>query len=230
MVNKNRDRFIGMGTVPLQEVELSIKEVKRIKNDLKFNAIQIGTHVNDKKLADPEFVSFFEEVAKNDIFVFLHPFAYGKQLFMEQYYLTNLIGNPFYTTVAAANLIFSGIFDRFPNLKFGLSHAGGFLPYQIGRWEHGFKVRKEPGVNIKKNPLEYVKNNFYFDIIIHYEPALEYLINTFGAEKVLLGSDYPYDMGEHNPVYRVKKLGLNKSDEDKIMFENAENLLKKQEG
>lgn len=117
--------------------------------------------------------------------ILIHPFAYGKQKFMDKYYLNNFVGNPLYTTLAAAHLIFSGMLDKFPSLRIVLCHGGGFLPYQIGRFDHGFVERKEPKENINKLPSYYYKKNFYFDTVLHSDRALKCLVDLAGSEKVM---------------------------------------------
>ena len=140
---------------------------------------------------------------------------------LQNYYLSNLIGNPLDTTIAAANLIFSGVFEKHPNLKVILAHGGGQLPYIFGRLEHGYNVRPECKDNIHKSPRQFLKN-FYFDIITHSQEALRYLISLVGSDHVLLGTDYPYDMGNHQPVETVSLLsGVKVREKRKIMRDNA---------
>jgi aminocarboxymuconate-semialdehyde decarboxylase len=138
----------------------------------------------------------------------------------------NLIGNLLDTTIAAAHIIFSGVLDRFPGLKIILAHAGGHLPYTCGRLRHGFNVRPECKEFIKKSPLDYVKK-FYFDTIAHDSESLRFLISRVGADHVLIGTDYPYDMGDMDPVRTVEELTELPADQvSKIMGENAVSLFK----
>ncbi|MBA1333614.1 MAG: hypothetical protein HPY66_0007 [Firmicutes bacterium] len=226
VVNRHRGRFVGMATVPLQDIEMAVKELKRVKDELGFSAVEIGSEVNDKKLSDPYFLPFFEEAAKNDMFILIHPQAVGKIKYMEEYYLGTILGHPFYTTIAIANLILSGIFDKLPKLKIGLSHGGGYLPYQLGRLEHGFRVRKETKADIQRSPMSYIKDHVYFDTITHSKEALGFLIKTVGADNVFMGTDYPFDMCEMEPVNMIQELGLSKEEEEKILFGNACELFK----
>lgn len=224
IVNKYKNRFFAIGTVPLQDIETSIDELRRIKNEFGFKAIQIGAEVNGKNISDSEFFPFYQVAEQENIIIIIHPFTYGTQKFMDHYYLSNLAGNPIYTTLAASNLIFSGIFEKLPNLKIVLCHGGGFIPYQMGRLDHGYMVRKESKRNIVKKPSFYLKNNFYFDTVLHNDMALKFLINLFGSKRVMMGSDFPYDMGENNPYENVLKLGLQKEDLENIAGLNASNL------
>ena len=224
-VNKYKD-FIGMATVPLQDVDLAVKELRRVKKELNFNSIEIGSEVNEKNLSDPYFFPFFEEAADNDMFIFIHPLAVGSIPLMEDYDLGPILGHPFCTTAAIANLILSGIFDKIPNLKIGLSHAGGYLPYQLGRLEHGFKVMKKTSKHSKRSPLEYVKENVYFDTITHSKESLELLVKVIGIDNLILGTDYPLYMLEADPVTRIEELGLDQEQRDKVLYKNACQLFK----
>lgn len=224
IVQEHKNRFFPIGTVPLQDVETSIAELKRIKKEYGFKAVQIGTEVNGKSLSDPEFFPFYQVAEQEKIIIIIHPFAPGPQKFMDNYYLINILGNPLFTTLAASNLIFSGLFDMLPNLKMVLLHGGGFVPYQMGRLDHGYMVRKESAENITNKPSFYIKNNFYFDTVLHDDTALKFLINLFGSKRVMMGSDFPYDMGDKEPYKNILKLELNPEDLENIAGLNAANL------
>ena len=217
-----RDRFFGIGTVPLQDTGAAVRELKRISREFGFRSVQIGTEINGKTIAEPELIPFYEVAEEENITILIHPFAYGEQKFMDKYYLNNLIGNPLYTTLAAAHLIFGGILEKFPGLKFVLCHGGGFLPYQIGRFDHGYIERKEPKTNIDKLPSFYYEKNFYFDTVLHNNKALQCLIDLAGSDRVMLGSDYPYDMADHTPYSTVRSLNLSDKDMTKIVYENTQ--------
>jgi aminocarboxymuconate-semialdehyde decarboxylase len=143
---------------------------------------------------------------------------------LRSYYLGNLIGNPLDTTIAAACLVFGGVLDRHPNLKFVLVHGGGFTPYQGARWVHGWKVRPEPKVTLKDSPQAAI-DRFYYDTILHSKPALEALIGLVGASHVFLGSDYPYDMGMLDCVRHVRSLDIAEPDRAAILGDHAAALL-----
>jgi aminocarboxymuconate-semialdehyde decarboxylase len=144
---------------------------------------------------------------------------------MQKYYLVNLIGYPMETSLAIASIIFGGVLEEFPKLKFCFVHAGGGIPYQIGRLRHGYQERSEARTSISRPPSKYM-NLMYFDSITHYPPALKYLIATVGSDKVLMGSDFPYDMGDPHPVSSIRKLMLSSENEKRILGKNAANLLK----
>jgi aminocarboxymuconate-semialdehyde decarboxylase len=191
-------RFLGFGTVMLQDVRGSIRELERVKaNGLA--GIEIGSNVNGRGLDDPALVDFFAAVESNDMPLLIHPHNVAGQERMGQYHLRNLLGFPLDTTMAAAQLIFSGVMDRFPRIRICLGQAGGFLPYIIGRLDSGFQARPECRKNIGRRPSEYL-DRFYFDSIIHSVRSSEFLIQTVGSRQVMLGTDFPFDMNATSPV------------------------------
>ena len=156
--------------------------------------------------------------------MFIHPVEGGGRAELRDYYMWNVIGNPLETTVAAGHLILSGVMDAYPRLKILLAHGGGALPYLHGRLDRGFKRRPEINKVISRAPTEYLKQ-FYFDTITHDSVVLCELVNLVGADHVLLGSDYPFDMGNENPVDLVRAANLGTENEEKILGENAKQLL-----
>ncbi len=220
-------RLAGLGTLPLQNVSRSVKELYRVMTELKLAGVEIASHVNGENLSHARFRPFWEAAEALGAIVFVHP-AYSCQVGTERlgdYYLRNLLGNPMETAVFAANVIFSGLLDDYPRLKIVLAHAGGVLPYLRGRLEHGYQVRPEPKRHISKEPSVYL-GMLYYDIITHYEPTLQYLVGMVGADHVLLGSDYPYDMGYDDPVKVVNDCPwLSKIDREKILGGNAARLM-----
>ena len=219
-------RFLGMATVPLQAPDMALPELDRAINKLGLRGVEILSNINGRDLDSPELMPFFKEVEALDVPIFIHPGQVAGADRMQKYYLGNLVGNPLDTTLAAAHLVFGGVLDRFPDLKICLAHGGGYMPYQRGRWEHGYEVRPEGKAVIRKPPSNYVPL-FYCDTITHFAPALEYLISSMGADHVIMGTDYPYDMGDATPVTTVKSL-KNVSDEDKekILGGNARRIFK----
>jgi aminocarboxymuconate-semialdehyde decarboxylase len=157
-------------------------------------------------------------------FNFIHPVGVAGADRLKSYYLVNLIGNPVDTTIAAASLVFGGVLDRHPTLKVCLAHGGGFVPYQQGRWAHGWKVRPEPQVTLKHSP-ELDLSRFLYDTITHSDASLEFLVKTAGASRVLLGSDYPYDMGIYDGVQRVRALQIPQDQQSLILGGSATALL-----
>ena len=223
LADKYPGKIAGLGMVPLQDVPLAICELERLmKSGLK--GVEIGTHVNGVYPGDERFRLFWEACEALDVFVFIHPAEGGGRAELQNYYMWNVIGNPLETTVAAGHLILSGVMDAYPRLKILLAHGGGTLPYLHGRLDRGFKQRPEINKVISRPPTEYLKM-FYFDTITHDPVVLHNLVDLVGADHVLLGSDYPFDMGNENPADLVRAAGLGAEAEAKILGENASQLL-----
>lgn len=225
-VKEYPENFVGMGTLPLQDIDASLEELERLSTELGMPSIMIGANLEGKYFDGEEFEPLFALAEKLDIFVLFHPYYVGDKAGLEKYYFTNSIGNPLETTITAATLIHGGVVDRHPDLKMGFVHAGGYLPYQRGRFTHSFEVRPEPKEFIDEFPGDYFKN-MYFDTITHYGPALEFLINSEGSDKIFLGSDYPFDMADFEPVKTVEKLeNISQETKEKVLGLNAKKLLK----
>ena len=223
LAKKDGEKVSALGMVPLQDVEMSIKELERImKAGLK--GVEIGTHVNGVYPGDERFRPFWEACESLGAFVFIHPVEGGGRAELRDYYMWNVIGNPMETTVAAGHLILSGVLEAFPKLKIMLAHGGGALPYLHGRLDRGFKQRPEINKLIKQPPTEYLKR-FYFDTITHDATVLKSLVDLVGADHVMLGSDYPFDMGNENPAELIRAANLGGDAEKKILGDNAKGLL-----
>ena len=218
------ERFVFFATLPMQDPEAAFSEVSRAVTQLGARGIYLGTNVRGKELADPSFLPVFERIDALGVPIFLHPLNVIGAQRLTSYYLHNLLGNPFDTAVAAANIIFSGLLDRFPKLNICLPHAGGALPYLIGRLNHGWKVRQECKA-LKKPPSSYLRR-FTYDTISHAPESLRYLIDLVGADRVMMGSDYCFDMGYKRPVKAVTVLKLSRGDQEKILGGNAARLLR----
>jgi aminocarboxymuconate-semialdehyde decarboxylase len=226
MVKKIPDSFAAMATLPLQAPGAALKELERAIDGLGLRGIEIGSHVGHRELGDKAFWPVYKLLEKHGLPMFIHPHHVAGMDRLQEFYLSNLIGNPLDTTIASANLIFSGVFETYPDLKVILAHGGGQLPYIFGRLEHGYQVRPECKDYVHKSPHQFLKN-FYFDILTHSDEALRYLITLVGSDHVLLGTDYPYDMGENHPVETVLRIsGITESDRRKIMRDNAVDLFK----
>jgi aminocarboxymuconate-semialdehyde decarboxylase len=224
-VKRHPARFLGLGGVPLQAPELAATELERAVTALGLRGVMIGTHVRGRNLDDPALEPFWAMVEALDAFVFIHPHAGAAPERLGSYYLKNFVGLPFETTIAGASLVFGGVLERHPGLKICLSHGGGFLPYQAGRLRHGFETRPEPKVNLRHPPQESIGRLFY-DTILHSKPTLEFMIASVGVEHVLLGSDYPFDMGNLDCVARVEELAISAADRDLILGGYADRVLK----
>ena len=217
-------RFMGIATLPMQDPKRAADELKRAVTGLGLRGTMIGSNIMGKNLDDPGFEPLWATAEELDAFVFVHPNNVAGADRLKSYYLGNLIGNPLDTTIAAACLVFGGVLDRHPKLKVCLAHGGGFVPYQAGRWEHGWAVRPEPKVNVKQQPRNII-GRFFYDTILHSGQSLQFMIAQAGAGRVLLGSDYPYDMGMMDCVAHVRGLTIADADKAAILGGRAEELL-----
>jgi aminocarboxymuconate-semialdehyde decarboxylase len=217
-------RFSGIATLPMQDPQLAAHELTRAMTRLKLRGTMIASNIMGKNLDDPSFEPLWAAAEKLDAFVFIHPNNVAGADRLKSYYLGNLIGNPLDTTIAAACLLFGGVLDRHPKLKVCLAHGGGFVPYQAGRWEHGWSVRPEPKGNVKQRP-DNIVGRFFYDTILHSDQSLQFMIAQAGADRVVLGSDYPYDMGMLDCVAHVRALKISDTDKNAILGARAEVLL-----
>ena len=219
------DRFIALADVPMQSPEDAARELERAVRDLGLRGAEICSQVNGQNLDDLAMFPFFAKAQELDVPVFIHPAGVpGLEQRLGGYYLTNLIGNPMDTTIAAASLIFGGVLKELPRLKVYLAHGGGACPYIRYRWDHGWKVREEGKVNIQRPPSEYFKQ-LYFDSLTHGTPALSFLAGTVGPERIMIGTDYPFDMGNYNSIAGVEAAaGLTDAEKDLILGGNAMRL------
>jgi aminocarboxymuconate-semialdehyde decarboxylase len=219
------DRFGAMGTLPLQNPHAAIEELEYLTDECGVRAIELITSVDGEDLDAPAFRSLWKEIADREVFVLLHPpmCPFGGDR-PQSYFLNNLLFFPTDTSVAAAKLIFSGIIRDHPNLKICLPHGGGFLPYQIGRLDHGFDVHPACQGAIEAPPSEYLRS-FYYDTITHDDGALRCLIDRVGADRILYGTDYPFEMTDDLGTDRIRLLpGLSGAELDQISHENAQTV------
>ena len=205
LVAAHPDRFAGMAAVPLQDPAAAAEEATRAVRTLRLCGVAIGSNVAGRDLDAEEFFPFLARVEALGVPLFIHPVDVLGGDRLREYYLTNLIGNPMDTTVAGARLLFGGVLARLPRLRVVLSHGGGALPFLRGRLEHGFAVRSEPKAKGASPPSAYL-GQISVDTILFFPPAIEYAIATLGEEHVLLGSDFPFDMGVADPVGAVEAL------------------------
>ena len=222
------DRFVALGTVPLQNVGLAVAELERCVKQLGLRGVEINPNVAGRELTAPSLNldRFFAKARELDIVIFMHPIGFTQGERLMDHYLNNLIGNPLDTTVGTSHLIFGGVMERHPGLKIVLPHAGGFLGHYWARMDHGWRARPDCRTIIKKAPTSYLKK-FYFDTITFDPEMLRNLIDKFGAAQVLLGTDYPFDMGEEDPVGLINSVPrLPSAEKERIMGGNAVRLLK----
>ncbi len=207
IVKNHPKRFIGLGTIPLQDPELAIAELERcVKIGLK--GVQIGSHVNDWNLNAPELFPFFEAASRLNTAIFVHPWDMMGQEKMQKYWLPWLVGMPAETSLAMCSMIFGGIFERLPELRVAFAHGGGSFPSTIGRIEHGFNCRPDlVAIDNNVNPRDYI-GKFYLDSLVHDKQMLKFLIELIGAEKIALGTDYPFPLGELQPGKLIADTGF----------------------
>jgi aminocarboxymuconate-semialdehyde decarboxylase len=204
----------------MQEPLRAAAELERVVSRLGFRGAEIASNINGRYLDDPALEPFWQAAQALDAVIFIHPNQVVGAERMKDYNLTNLIGNPTDTSLAVAKLIFSGVLERFPRLALLLAHAGGFLPYTWGRLDRGYAIQNSGTRKCSKPPSDYVKL-LYFDTITHSPMALQYLIGNFGAERVLLGSDYPYDMGDPEPLTSLSSSNLDQAQMRQVAGANA---------
>jgi aminocarboxymuconate-semialdehyde decarboxylase len=199
VVQQYPQRFAGLGTIPLQDTELAVKELRRCMFELGLAGVQIGSHVNDLNLDDPHFYPFYEEAEKLGAAIFVHPWDMMAKEKMQKYWLPWLVGMPAESSLAICSMIFGGIFEKYPKLRVAFAHGGGSFPATIGRIEHGFHVRPDlVAVDNPINPRSYL-DKIYLDSLVHDPMMLDYLLKLMGPERIALGTDYPFPLGELEP-------------------------------
>jgi aminocarboxymuconate-semialdehyde decarboxylase len=212
--------------VPMQAPELAVAELERAVKQLGLRGVEICTNVAGAELSDARFRPFWAKAEELGILVFLHPNGFTEGRRLSDHYFINVIGNPLDSTVAVSHLIFGGVLDAYPKLKICVAHGGGFLPAYSGRSDHAHGARSDVRTGIKKKPTSYLKK-LYFDTIVFTHQQLEYLAEAWGSDHLLLGSDYPFDMAEPDPVgFVAGAKGLSRDDKAAILGGNAAKLLK----
>jgi aminocarboxymuconate-semialdehyde decarboxylase len=218
-------RFVGLAMLPMQAPDLALRELERAAKLPGMRGIYLATHVNDAELDDRRFWDVYAKAEELEWPIFLHPIDTIGRERTARYYLRNLLGNPYDTGVAAASLVFGGVLDAFPKLEVNLPHAGGAFPWLIGRLDHGTKVRPELR-HMKALPSTYLRR-FTYDTIGHNDQITYNLIRLVGADRVVLGSDYCFDMGLTDPVADVDRIGgLSVAERDLIIGQTAVKLLR----
>ncbi len=204
----NPARFIGLGTVPMQNCDLAIGEMERCVKELGLAGIEIGTHINGWNLDDPRLFPIFEAAQDLGVAIFVHPWEMLGRDRMSKYWLPWLVGMPAETSLSICSMIFGGVFERLPRLRVAFAHGGGAFPATLGRIEHGFNVRPDlVAVDNDINPRSYI-DRIYIDSLVHDPEMLRYMIKLMGAEQIALGSDYPFPLGEHAPGSMIELMDL----------------------
>src|SRR5499427_8166846 len=225
IVARHPDRFVGLGTVPFQAPELAVAELDRLHRSLGLRGIEIATNVAGADLSEPRFRPIFARAEELGLTLFMHPTGFPEASRFRDHYFTNIIGNPLDTTVAVHHLIFGGVLQDHPNLKLVLSHGGGYLPAYSGRIDHAASARPDTCECIRHMPTTYLRR-LYFDTIVYTHHQLQYLVEQYGADHVLMGTDYPADMGEIDPIGFVESCeALDDPERRAILGRNAARLL-----
>lgn len=221
VTQKYPKRYIGLGTIPMQDTDLAIQELERCKNELGFKGIQIGSNINNENLNEAKFYPIFEACQDLGMAVMVHPWNMMGKEYMERYWLPWLVGMPAETSRAACSMIFGGVFERLPNLRVNFSHAGGsFLP-TIGRIEHGYNCRPDlVAIDNDVNPRNYL-GKFWVDCITHDPLMLEYVLKTAGENRVTLGSDYPFPLGDLEIGKFIDEMELSEEVKDQIFYKST---------
>ena len=224
-VIKFPERFMGIGTVPLQDVDMAIAEMERCVAALKMPGLEIGSNINGANLSDEKFFPFYKRAEELGCSLFIHPWEMMGEVQMQKYWLPWLVGMPAETSRAICSMIFGGVFEKFPKLKVAFAHGGGSFPATIGRIEHGFNVRPDlVAIDNAHNPREYI-GKFWIDSLVHYAKTLHLIMDIMGEDKICLGSDYPFPLGEHHPGKLIEQMDFSKPVADKLLYKNTQDWL-----
>lgn len=225
VVRRYPDRFIGLGTVPLQDPDLAVRELERCVSLLGLAGVEIGSHVNDWNLNAPELFPFYAAAEELGACLFVHPWDMMGKEKMNKYWLPWLVGMPAETSLAICSMIFGGVFERFPNLRVAFAHGGGSFPGSYGRIRHGFDVRPDlVAVDNPVHPDRYL-GRFWVDSLVHDVDMLDKLVALFGIDKVALGSDYPFPLGELSPGKLIAESGYDEDEKSWLFYKSAESWL-----
>ena len=224
-VIKFPERFMGIGTVPLQDVDMAIAEMERCVAALKMPGLEIGSNINGANLSDEKFFPFYKRAEELGCSLFIHPWEMMGEAQMPKYWLPWLVGMPAETSRAICSMIFGGVFEKFPKLKVAFAHGGGSFPATIGRIEHGFNVRPDlVAIDNAHNPREYI-GKFWIDSLVHDAKTLHLIMDIMGEDKICLGSDYPFPLGEHHPGKLTEQMDFSKPVADKLLYKNTQDWL-----
>ncbi len=225
-VASSSERFVAMGaTVPLQDIDLAIAELDRAVDELGFKGLQIGGTIDGHNLDEPRFRPFWAAVEAKGVPVILHPSGYPESQRFGDYFLTNCIGNPLETMVATTRMIFSGLFEEHPGIKLVLLHGGGYLPFYTSRSDHTWEVRPEARAKIPDHPPSHYMRRLYYDTMVFQPLYLRHLVEIVGVDHVMLGTDFPFDMAETDPMGLIESTeGLSDTDREAITWGNAARL------
>jgi aminocarboxymuconate-semialdehyde decarboxylase len=223
--SRHAERFLPFGTVPLQDTDAAIHELRYLATELGMRGIEIGTHVEGEEISSPRLDPFWAEVEALGLVVVIHTHGATHPQRLQDHNFVNIVGHAFEATLATAHLIFDGVVERYPRLKIVVVHGGGYLPAYAGRLDHGWRAREDVREGVPQPPTSYLRK-FYFDTMVFEPGQVEYLVKTYGADHVLLGTDYPYDMGDDDPLSLLAATaGLEQDQVDLVAGGNAARLL-----
>lgn len=214
------DRFAGFATLPMQDVAAAVDELQRSVETLGLVGAAIGTHVAGANFDEEHLFPVFEAAESLDALLFVHPAASRMAGALPRYHMRNYIGNPTETTIAIGSLIFGGVLDRLPGLKLCFAHGGGYACWASARFDHGYQVRAEAREHASRPPSDYLRG-MYFDSLVHGYRNLRQLVDAVGIDQIVLGSDYPADMGQPDPVKWVRESDLSEAEKVAVLGENA---------
>ncbi len=226
LVKQHSNRFVGMATVPLQDPPRAAQVLEVAVRELKLSGAVIASNVNGKYYDSKDFDPFWRKAEELDALVIMHPGEVAGGDKMGNYGLRTVCGNPADSTLSVGFMIYSGVFDRFPKLKLALLHGGGFFPYHLGRFDRGFSVRGEGrSIQASQTPSRYLKN-LYFDNLVYRVETVDYLRRMVGTERVMVGTDYPYELGDWMAVEKIEALNCTEAEREAMLYGNARRLLK----
>ncbi len=218
-------RLHGLATVAMQDPRGAAAALDRAVTVHGLRGLHLGSNIRGGNLDDPSLDAVWEVADRHGLFVLVHPHKVAAAPRMKDFYLTNLVGNPLETTIAAASLVFGGVIERHPRIAFCLSHGGGFVPFQSGRFRHGWRVRSEPKARLKGDPAESL-GRLFFDSITHAAGPLRFLLSEVGEERIVFGTDYPFDMGTTTGVEEIEAAIENAATREAMLSGNIRRLLK----
>lgn len=220
-VGRHPHRFVGLGTVPLQDPQLAIQEMERCVKELGLAGIEIGSHVNEWNLSEPELLPFFEEAERIGAALFVHPWEMMGHDKMRRYWLPWLVGMPAETSLAICSMLFAGVFEKFPRLRVAFAHGGGSFPATFGRIERGFEVRPDlVAIDNPTSPRHYL-GRFWLDSLVHDPEMLDYIARLIGHNKICVGSDYPFPLGESIPGGIVGEMHWTDAEKHQVRWKSA---------
>jgi aminocarboxymuconate-semialdehyde decarboxylase len=225
MTREAPDRFVGIANLPMDHPEAAVTEMRRVNADLGFNGFEVNADVKGGDLDDRRYDPIWDAAEELEMLVILHPHGWTEPSRMDDYYLINVICMPLASTVAVSRMILGGVFERFPDLRMLVVHGGGYLPFYFARTDHAYKVRPEARHHIPRPPSEYL-HKLHFDTTVFSTDAVEYLVGEFGADRVLMGTDYPFDMGPTDPLGFLADVNLTEEQHALVVGGNAARLLR----